>query len=58
MEKERRGSYVTGKDNFQENYCILKENAKNNITGEAVEKGDFGSLGPPQALLFKSALFW
>jgi hypothetical protein len=34
------------------NYCIPEENSKNHITGEAVEKGDFGSLGPPQAPLF------
>jgi hypothetical protein len=25
---------------------------KNYVTGEAVEKGDFGSMGPPQAPLF------
>jgi hypothetical protein len=35
---------------------IEKEKCKNNITGETVEKGEFGSAAPPLAPLFYSVL--
>jgi len=39
-------------DDFHLKYSIPKENSKKNISGETVEKDEFGSLVPPRALFF------
>ena len=37
---------------FGLNYCILKEKRKSTTSGEIVEKGEFGNVGPADASSF------